>query len=63
MESAEKTSSLIDMAADFVKTLNLSMPSFDLKKLEQLEQLQALQARISKIMLNLEKAEENAYLI
>lgn len=63
MECTNKPATLIDLAADFVKTLNLAMPSFDLKKIEQLEELQTLQDRITKIMMKLEKSEENASLL
>ena len=63
MENKQDQVSLIDLAADFVKTLNLAIPSFELKNNSELEQLQKLKKRIGEIMMKLEKSEENASLL
>ena len=50
----KKEHSLMNSAAEFVKTLNLAIPSFDLTNINQLEQLQNLQNK-AKSLQNLPK--------
>lgn len=60
MEDKDEDLSLMNLTAEFVKTLNSSIQSFNLKDISEVEQIQLLQQRIAKVMNLFEKSEENA---
>lgn len=60
MHNASKPKTLMGFTSEFVKTLNVAIPNFNLKDFEEVSEIQALQQRLNSIMGKLASSEENA---